>query len=159
MTAIPQTKQFGRIVETQSGCWEWQGANNQGYGVVGFTKRIHRVTRIVYRIFHGRIKASAVVCHTCDNPRCCNPRHLFAGSHSDNMQDAVSKGRRTGPSRRLTIAKVAAIRAEYAIGNISHAELANKYSAHINTIGALLRGETWTGKLGGPVKQYPTPAK
>lgn len=86
-------------VKSEDECWPWKGTlNKQGYGAIGFKDRkpkgAHRVT---YQITKGDIPEGMVVMHTCDNPQCCNPKHLKLGTYSDNSEDMVSKGRGNPP--------------------------------------------------------------
>jgi hypothetical protein len=60
-----------------------------------------RASRVMYILNYGPIPAGQFVCHKCDNPACINPSHLFAGSRSDNAQDAVRKGRWVGGNRKF----------------------------------------------------------
>lgn len=79
-------------------CWEWQGAKSPGshnYGKLsawGEQASIY-AHRVVWELENGQIPEGMFVCHTCDNPPCCNPDHLFLGTPKDNVQDAISKGR------------------------------------------------------------------
>lgn len=84
-----------RIKEMPSGCWEWQNAkNNRGYGKATYNGKLELAHRISYRLHnHREIPKGMIVCHTCDNPGCVNPLHLFLGTYSDNMQDCKNKGR------------------------------------------------------------------
>lgn len=74
-------------------CWEWTSClNNNGYGSFRL-KEESLAHRISYQIFHGKIDEKIQILHKCDNPKCVNPDHLFAGTHSDNMKDKAKKGR------------------------------------------------------------------
>ncbi len=76
-------------------CWVWRRSKLYpgGYGktkIRGVTKLAHRLT---FQIHIGD-PGTHFVLHRCDNPPCCNPRHLFLGTHKDNMRDCFEKGRR-----------------------------------------------------------------
>jgi hypothetical protein len=84
---------MARINKVESGCWKYQGhLDKGGYGYIRDGKK-ELVHRVAYRHFRGTIPEGIFVCHTCDNPSCCNPKHLFLGTPNDNMQDKVHKGR------------------------------------------------------------------
>ena len=83
-----------RTQETATGCWEWTGGRNPiGYGLATWRNRRWIATRLVQCATVGEFDRSMDVCHTCDNPPCCNPVHLWIGSRSDNIQDSKAKGR------------------------------------------------------------------
>lgn len=101
-------EKFWRYVAVKSNdeCWPWaRGKNNNGYGLysVNNTPEIYEETgraktqlvahRVAYFIHNGDIKPSDYACHSCDNPSCCNPRHIWLGSQLDNVRDMVDKGR------------------------------------------------------------------
>jgi hypothetical protein len=78
------------IDNTPDACWLWIGAHDQkGYGQASYQGKRIRITRLIL----GLTDPGVLACHHCDNPPCCRPSHLFAGTHSMNMQDAAAKGR------------------------------------------------------------------
>lgn len=84
--------------EPNSGCWLWLGAasGRHGYGHTRHLGEQISAHRAAWLIYQGEIAPGMFVCHKCDNPHCCNPEHLFLGSHADNMRDAIRKGRING---------------------------------------------------------------
>jgi len=79
-------------------CWLWTAhINRSGYGWFYKSPRTYREAhRVVWEIVNGAIPGGSNVCHRCDTPRCVNPSHLFIGTQSDNIQDALIKGRMLG---------------------------------------------------------------
>jgi hypothetical protein len=96
-------------------CWEWQGSrDHSGYGRVSGTRTPRISSRVAYETWVGPIPDGHHVCHTCDNPPCINPDHLFVGLPKDNTHDMIDKQRGLHGERhhwhRLTDEQVHAIR-------------------------------------------------
>ncbi len=98
-------------------CWPWDKPHSTGYGRMKWSDgQQHSAQRIAYLLTYGWLPPEvASVCHKCDNPRCCNPRHLWLGTTADNNRDRHEKGRSFRGmghhSARLTDEQVRAIRA------------------------------------------------
>lgn len=92
---------------TETGCWLWLGAWNRGkYGLVNRNSRFMGLAhRIIYAANKGEIPKGMSICHRCDTPACVNPDHLFVGTHRENMNDMISKGRNRPGGRSPTSPK------------------------------------------------------
>lgn len=138
--------QRGAAVE----CWPWLGAvTSRGYGTVGIEGRDVATHRLAYELTHGPILDGLFACHRCDNPRCCNPAHIFAGTPKDNQVDCARKGRKNFPlgerhgSAKLDADKVRAIRARRAAGEHLKS-IAQSFGVGIMTIHQVVTGRTWS---------------
>lgn len=103
---IDAAKFWSWVNRDGDGCWEWRGGlNTGGYGLfslnspewmyekTGRTKTQLLAHRVAYYLENGGLETYRHVCHKCDNPKCCNPKHMFDGSIFDNVQDMIMKGR------------------------------------------------------------------
>lgn len=81
--------------EPNSGCWIWMGAISRSTGYGRFTPRLvsRPVHRVMFEEVNGKIPSGLVVRHKCDVPCCVNPEHLEVGTHQDNANDKVARGR------------------------------------------------------------------
>lgn len=123
-------------------CWEWIGSlNKNGYGQIQIDKKLYLAHRISFLLHHKR-KPTNQVLHTCDNPCCVNPRHLFEGTQGDNNRDMAKKKRAArlngtkNPNAKLTIQELKLIEHWFLIG-MSRASVANYFKiswTHANTL-------------------------
>lgn len=135
---IPRTLEerfFEKICKgkTPNDCWEWTAALQQGgYGKIGNKGRFLKAHRVSYKIHFGEIPEGILVLHKCDNPPCCNPKHLWLGTHRDNSIDMAKKGRnKTGeehPHHKLTDLEVLRIRKKYKTGEYTHRDLGIEFN-------------------------------
>lgn len=130
------------VLEQPEGrCWIWQGNKDKdGYGKICHDGKHLRAHRVSYELHIGEIEDGMSVCHTCDNPSCVNPEHLFAGTNRENMIDMVHKNR--GPRQKLTTKDIIDIRAMLADGYGAE-DIAVKYSVHPYTIRRIRNGRRW----------------
>lgn len=85
-------KRFFKQVNKTDYCWNWTSALNP-YGSFSIFHSKYLAHRISYLMHKGSIPDGLKVCHTCDNPKCVNPEHLWIGTQKENMQDCFAKGR------------------------------------------------------------------
>lgn len=141
-------ERFLSKIEKTDSCWIWKGAKTRGnYGHLRYKnggkwvmKRAHIVS---YTLYKGDVKDS-IVCHSCDNPSCVNPDHLWTGTRSDNSQDMVAKGRypKSKPMAKLSWEQVLEIR-ELAAKGATQKELAKSFSIKPNTVSMIVNNKRW----------------
>lgn len=132
---------FWKHVDRTGDCWVWTGHKNKwGYGQITVMKKSFGSHRVSWEMQHGAIPEGLEILHSCDNPACVRPDHLFAGTQSENISDSVAKGRQIG-NRKLTIEQVKEIRLLRLTATST--EIASKYGVGRNTIEQIWSGETW----------------
>lgn len=140
----------GIAVGGEDDCWEWTKARNKvsGYGAINDgAGKIVGAHRVAYQMEFGDFDPALDVLHHCDNPPCCNPKHLFLGTAKDNADDMVAKGRaRPNPRKgmkhhaaKLTDDIVREIRAS----RDRHIDLARKHGVSGTTIQYVRERKTW----------------
>lgn len=147
---IPLAERFWRKVSRPGmlECWEWQGSFlRRGYGQfsVSHASTCH-AHRMAYLLTFPEWDGKGFVCHRCDNPPCCNPAHLFVGTHQENMRDMIAKGRKiimrgTAHGRgRLTEADILEIRQSTKTG----IELAAEFGVSQSHISGIRHRRFWS---------------
>lgn len=142
-------------------CLVWYGCrNNRGYGLINVDREDGRgnvkvsVHRLSYELTYGPIPNGLFVCHSCDNPPCIEPSHLWIGTPRDNSRDASIKGHLSAPFRpprlgsespnpRLDETKVADVRRRLLAGEPQRL-IANLYGVKPSTISDIACRRTWT---------------
>ena len=123
-------------------CWEWQATlDADDYGVFKLSGKQWKAHRLTYLLTNGVIPEGKIVRHAvCNNPACCNPRHLDIGTQQDNMDDKVRAGRQASI---ITDAQAQEIRDLYASGDYTQTELGERYGISQGAIHDIIVGGTW----------------
>lgn len=138
-----------------SDCWLWTAATvGKGYGYFGVGGGNALAHRVSYEIAFGvGTTQKLLVCHTCDTPNCVNPKHLFLGTHADNVKDMWNKGRQpdveltrrpgaTNGRAKLNLRLASDIRG-LRVSGWSVRDLSVKYGVGKSTIRRVISGESW----------------
>lgn len=141
-----------QLTLNKDACWLWNGrkTTTDGYAVFEYKGFAYLASRVQYFFEHRIDPGQMLVCHSCDNPLCCNPRHLFLGTSQDNVKDSVAKGRHSSVTivgeqksgSKLTEDQVKEIRflrlCGQSLGKISH-----KFKIDPSTVSQIALRKTW----------------
>lgn len=138
--------------EPNTGCWlgDWK-PTKKGYGnalkVINGANPLRGAHRVSYFLHKGEFDYRLCVCHSCDNPACVNPDHLFLGTTQENTEDMVKKGRASRgvdrPTTKLTEEQVIEIRNKYSTGQYTQRQLGKDYGVDYGGVGRIIRRELW----------------
>lgn len=139
---------FMSKVEKTESCWNWKASKHLfGYGWFRFEGKTTTAHRVSYILHKGTIPKGAHILHSCDNPRCVNPKHLRIGTNSDNREDCVRKNRQTKGSKnggaKLNEDSVISIRLEYNRNKATQRSLARKYKVSLTLINRIVNKKIW----------------
>jgi len=157
---------FWSKVDKTGECWLWKGSHTKkGYGHFSDQGKTVFAHRFAYTLAKGAIPPGLLICHTCDNPPCVNPAHLWAGTPQENRLDCIRKGRdgSRGPranilrgdnhhSTKITDAVMEEIRRQYVRG--TGPEIAARYGISVATVYDYVRG--FRSRHGTPVREMRT---
>ena len=134
-------------IKSRDECWTWLAAKNQnGYGRFAYKGKARIATRVLWEIEHGVWPGHMCVLHHCDNPPCCNPRHLYLGTQKDNALDMYKRNRKVRkigiehPLSKLNDEKVIKILKDK---NTCNYRLSLKYGVNSGTIYYIKMGWSW----------------
>ena len=136
-------ERFWKYVEKSHGCWHWKGGKDwDRYGIFSSSIKAHRFS---YKLHNGEIPKGLSVLHSCDNPSCVNPEHLFLGTHRDNMKDRYNKNRQakgeSNGNSKLTEKDVLEIKRLKGVMTLK--EIGKIYSVDLSVIGNIFNNKIW----------------
>lgn len=142
-------KLFGSHFVTHRGCWIWMGSvrNRDGYGSIPLIDRQHFVHRVMWEVSNALEAENLTICHDCDDPRCVNPAHLYAGTDQTNADDRARRNRQakgSGNGRsKLSESDIPTIRMLSAERGLSNREISDRYGIDPAAIRSIVIGKTW----------------
>ena len=156
---LPMPDRFWAKVDVRGpdDCWPWLAAprnknSTHRYGAFWLNRRHEPANKVAWELKNGPMAHGMFACHTCDNPECCNPSHIFPGTNQENTADKVSKGRQVKGEQihtaKLTSAQVAEIRAARPPGKRAPvglpARLSAKYGVTKQHLSDIWSGRAWS---------------
>ena len=144
---------FWKYVDKSAGpdaCWPWTASlRTQGDGRFKLAPLVNvQANRVAYALANGVDPGPMFVLHSCDYRRCCNPKHLFLGTHDDNMADMTAKGRHFSPpsqgerngNAKLTDMQTETVKAMICAGK-NNKEIARAFGVTHQLISRIRRGK------------------
>lgn len=128
----------------EDACWVWQGSYRGKYGSMKHNGKTRGAHQLMFYAHHGYFPEETR--HTCDNPPCCNPKHLLPGTKQDNMQDRVDRGRsakmpgRSNPNARYSKEQVDKVRDLFGQGYLTD-QISEITGVHRSTVHRIKHGQ------------------
>ena len=134
-------------VNQQTGCWEWQlSTNKDGYGYVWYQGKNHYAHRVAFMLtYNVELTRDDYICHSCDNPACVKPEHLFFGDQQVNMDDMTEKNRaaRGEQNGRAKLTRDQVLEIRTLVGTEAPSRLASRYGVSPSTISDIWDRRIW----------------
>lgn len=136
---------WGKVaIDEPTLCWYWHGwVDSSGYANFDVTGKKYKASRLAYFLLRGLDLGDLHACHTCDDPECVNPFHIWPGDDAANARDMALKGRATrgerNPRCKLTEGQVRAIRQSSAKG----CDLAHQYNVSVALVSLIRSRKIW----------------
>lgn len=137
-------EEFWKRVDKGDECWIWNGAKDKdGYGRLTHLGKSYRANRVSLMLAGREVPEGFYACHTCDNPACVNPEHLYGGTPKQNSKDASDRGRACRGEKvhfaKLTENDVVNIRKD----SRPLSEIAEQYGVSKSSIRLIMKRKTW----------------
>ena len=149
-----QLNNFWEKVKKTDNCWLWMGSrfttrnkeSENAYGNIRLNHKNYKTHRIAWELYNGPIPHGLLVLHSCDNPPCVNPSHLWLGTAKDNAIDRANKSRGQFGTKvynsKLNEGKVISILELY-FNRKPRKEIANTFKVSKGTIQGIIEGRYW----------------
>jgi hypothetical protein len=132
-------------ITREDSCWPWKLGvlrDDKPYGRICVGGKLKLAHRVAYELYNGMVVPDNLqVCHSCDNPICCNPKHLWLGTNADNMHDKSMKGRINtagGPEGLFTYDEWIEVKRLFYEEHLSKCEIARRYNTYDTSIRRIL---------------------
>lgn len=146
-------------IDTNTGCWIWQGAkSSNGYPQLWLAdKKVRLAHRASYEVFNGELKKGLCICHKCDTPECVNPDHLFQDTIQGNIKDRDSKNRQAQREKngmaKLNERQIKEIRSLCSIGK-KQCDVAKQFNVTHQQISNIVNNLNWRNNNGRDPQGY-----
>lgn len=124
--------------------------DRDGYPVIKHAKRVMRASHLLWHLLYGKVEPGQMILHTCDNPSCLSPEHLYAGNHRQNMDDKVTRQRVAGdnhPRAKVTEKDVKQMQDLYNLGSFKQEHIADFYGISQSQVSSIIRGKRLGTKI------------